>query len=66
MKKKPLSKTNPYLRDSQSRLHSTVTTVGSSSAIEGIHIPYRYENAEDWAVSSTKDSKKAKPRDGSK
>jgi hypothetical protein len=36
MKKKALSQTNPYLRDRQKRLAGLVTSVSSSSAIEGI------------------------------
>ena len=36
MKKEYLSQTNPYLRDKNKRLLGLVTTVCSSSAIEGI------------------------------
>lgn len=36
MKKKVLSQTNPYLRDRKKRLAGLVTSVSSSSAIEGI------------------------------
>lgn len=36
MKKKALSQTNPYLRDRKKRLAGLVTSVSSSSAIEGI------------------------------
>jgi hypothetical protein len=36
MKKGHLSQTNPYLRDKNERLSGLITTVCSSSAIEGI------------------------------
>lgn len=36
MKREVLSQTNPYLRDKSKRLSGLVTTVCSSSAIEGI------------------------------
>jgi len=36
MKKEHLSQTNPYLRDKNKRLSGLITTVCSSSAIEGI------------------------------
>ncbi len=36
MKKEHLSETNPYLRDKNKRLAGLISTVCSSSAIEGI------------------------------
>jgi hypothetical protein len=36
MKKKPLSETNPYLRDRDQRQTALIRSVVSSSAIEGI------------------------------
>jgi len=37
MKKKPLTKTNPYLKDPVKRRAMFCTTVSSSTAIEGVH-----------------------------
>jgi len=50
MKKKPLSKTNPYLRNETSRAISTAISVVSSSAIEGIHISNIEEKTAEWSV----------------
>jgi hypothetical protein len=36
-KKPPLSETNPYLKDPKDRRQWIVTTVVSSTAIEGVH-----------------------------
>ena len=36
-----LSKTNPYLRDPVLRERAVLKSVASSSAIEGIHAPFR-------------------------
>jgi hypothetical protein len=36
-----LSSTNPYLRDPVVRERTIFTTVSSSSAIEGIHAPFK-------------------------
>lgn len=38
-KKPPLSQTNPYLKDPAERRYWVLTTVTSSAAIEGIHLP---------------------------
>ena len=38
MKKKPLSETNPYLKDPEKRRKGMITNVVSSSAIEGIKV----------------------------
>ncbi len=38
MKKKSLIEANPYLKDPQARKQSVVTSVASSSAVEGIKI----------------------------
>lgn len=64
MKKKPLSKTNPYLRNETSRAISTATTVISSSAIEGIHISNIDEKTAKWsvAVSGLKKRSRAKSK----
>lgn len=37
MVKKPLIKTNPYLKDPEKRKAMFYTTVSSSTAIEGVH-----------------------------
>ena len=36
-----LASTNPYLRDPVARERSVFTSVSSSSAIEGIHAPFK-------------------------
>ncbi len=36
MKTKPLSQTNPYLKDKTKRQHGLIVSVCSSSAVEGI------------------------------
>ncbi len=41
MSRKSLSSTNPYLRDPVQRERSVLKSVASSSAIEGIHAPFR-------------------------
>lgn len=40
MKTKPLSQTNPYLRDPKQRAEMIRAHVISSSAIEGVHVKY--------------------------
>lgn len=37
MSNKPLTKTNPYLKDPEKRKSMLYTTVSSSTAIEGVH-----------------------------
>ena len=36
----PLSKTNPFLKDPEERLFRLYTSVASSTAIEGIRVPF--------------------------
>lgn len=36
-----LSSTNPYLRDPKQRQRSVLRSVATSSAIEGIHAPFK-------------------------
>jgi hypothetical protein len=60
MKKKPLSETNPYLRNKTSRAVSTATTVVSSSAIEGIHISNIDEKTAKWSVAASGMKKRLK------
>jgi hypothetical protein len=46
MNAKPLSQTNPYLRDPKQRAEMTRTHVISSSAIEDVHITYSHKKAD--------------------
>ena len=38
MKKPPLSRTNPFLKDPEDRRYWLITTVTSSAAIEGVNL----------------------------
>jgi hypothetical protein len=58
--KKPLSKTNPYLRKAISRAASTATTVVSSSSIEGIHVTRVNEKTANWSIAVSHPHKKKK------
>lgn len=40
-----LTSANPYLRDPKMRERMVLTSVSSSSAIEGIHAPFRKESS---------------------
>lgn len=66
MQKKSLSKTNPYLKNPAERRAMLYTSVVTSSAIEGIHLPRIIdEQSTTWAVAlppakSHKTSKKKK------
>lgn len=51
-----LSTANPYLRDPAERKRSVFRSVASSSAIEGIHAPFRQ-----LSRSPAKDGKPPKP-----
>ena len=42
---KKLSATNPYMHDAVQRERSVLQSVASSSAIEGIHAPFRRQAA---------------------
>jgi hypothetical protein len=67
MQKKSLSKTNPYLKNPAERRAMLYTSVVTSSAIEGIHLPHiSDEQNATWAVAlspdkSRKTTKKKKP-----
>jgi len=52
--------TNPYLRDPVKRERSVLKSVASSSAIEGIHAPFRDLATE--TVASRKPGKASEPR----
>ena len=41
MSEKPLTETNPYLRDPEERKQLVLVAASSSSAIEGIHVPLK-------------------------
>lgn len=46
MREKPLTKTNPFLKDPEERLFRLYTSVASSTAIEGIRVPFLDEKSE--------------------
>jgi len=51
MQKKSLSKTNPYLKNPAERRAMLYTSVVTSSAIEGIHLPKAIDNQDAaWTV----------------
>ncbi len=39
-----LSDTNPYLRNAAARERSVLRSVATSSAVEGIHAPFKQQN----------------------
>jgi hypothetical protein len=65
MQKKSLSKTNPYLKNPAERKAMLYTSVVTSSAIEGIHLPRIIdEQSTPWAVAlaPTKSQQKNKKK----
>lgn len=65
MQKKSLSKTNPYLKNPAQRKAMLYTSVVTSSAIEGIHLPHILdEQNATWAVAlpATKSRKTTKKK----
>jgi hypothetical protein len=56
-----LSATNPYLQDSAARARSVLRSVETSSAIEGIHAPFKPQRkAARKSTGSAKRKKRAK------
>ena len=53
-----LSSANPYLRDPTVRKQMVITSVSSSSAIEGIHAPFKQLEAQVSTVESGKSPSK--------
>jgi hypothetical protein len=50
MPKKPLSETNPYLKDTTQRKTRLAISVATSSAIEGVHLHIMDDKKATWAV----------------
>jgi Fic family protein len=50
---KKLSATNPYLRDPVQRERAVLQSVASSSAIEGIHAPFRQRSSRGGKFAAT-------------
>ena len=50
---KKLSTANPYLRDPVQRERAVLQSVASSSAIEGIHAPFRHRTSSNGNIVTT-------------
>ena len=58
-----LSTANPYLRDPVMRQRSVLTSVSTSSAIEGIHAPFKQATVTLPSGSETSSSASTAPQD---
>ena len=65
-KKKTLAESNPYLRDPELRKRLMFISAASSSAIEGIHAPFKKMARElgiEWPPKKNPKSRRGKPDD---